>query len=549
MTRRARRGAVVGAVLVLGLLPQAAGGQTAGGKEPLLTSVVHASNGQDEAPGHSYASPAVVVDPDNPKRVYAATVDVRSQRCALFRSTDGGRRWARASSSPSPDAFPFCTHDNGFIPLTFLAMGRDKALYFAHIGWDTQDGGRSENRSVFLGRTTDGGETWTSTTVRNNRGKTGNDIEKNVPTGLAVDTSGEQDVVYVSWTASFPNPTSPSRPGQPMIATSTDGGRTFGEPVNVSGTYFDDPQNLPPDLSEAHRARANFGGSGVSPTVDGKGNLFVSWTRSTANITPTAPPTALYLSRSSDQGKSFTVSEIQPPDANQFGPTGTVLRWSPKGGDNGSLHAVWEGKPVGAQGDRDVIYRRSTDEGRTWSDAKVLNDDDPALLYGQFQPNLSIAPDGRLNIAWWDMRDSAGRFVTDVYATHSHDSGVTWAKNVRVTDRSIDRTIGVWRPGTGGDVRQPPGIGSAEEVTYFLWDDTRHGTLQTETQDLYAAAAQFKPLAGSGLPRTAGYLLGVIGGVAAVGILLIIGSIAFRGRRGAALPAEPAAGRQEVEVG
>lgn len=28
-----------------------------------------------------------------------------------------------------------------------------------------------------------------------------------------------------------------------------------------------------------------------------------------------------------------------------------------------------------------------------------------------------------------------------------------------------------------------------------MWDDTRHGTLQTETQDLYAAAAQFNALA------------------------------------------------------
>lgn len=549
MAGRARV-AFVGAVLVLGLVPQAAGGQSAAtGKDPRLTSAAHASNGQDEAPGHSYTSPGVVVDPENPKHVYAATVDVRSQRCALLRSFDGGRNWERPKSSPSPDAFPFCTHDNGFIPMSFLAMGRDNTLYFAHIGWDTQDGGRSENRSVFLGRSTDRGENWDSTMVRNNRGKTGDDIEKNVPTGLAVDTSGPQDVVYVTWTASFPNPSRPSRPGQPMMAVSGDGGKTFGEPVNVSGTFFDDPQNLPADLTEAHRVRANFGGSGVSPTVDAKGNLWVSWTRSTANITPNSPPTALYLSRSTDQGKTFAVSEIHPPDANQFGPTGTRLQWSSEGGPTGSLHAVWEGKTEGTQGDRDVLYRRSTDEGRTWSDVRVLNDDDPAQLYGQFQPNLSIAPDGRLDVVWWDMRDSNGRFVNDVYATYSNDSGATWSKNVRITDRSIDRTIGMWRPGTGGDVRQPPGIGSAEAVTYFVWDDTRHGTLQTETQDLYAAAAQFKALPGSGLPSTAGYLLAIVLGVGAVGLMLLVGSLMLRGRRSGSLPAEAQSGKAPAQVG
>ena len=275
----------------------------------------------------------------------------------------------------------------------------------------------------------------------------------------------------------------------------------------------------------------------------------MSWTRSTANITPTAPPTALYLSRSTDQGKTFAVSEIHPPDADQFGPTGTRLQWSPEGGPTGSLHAVWEGKTVGTQGDRDVLYRRSTDEGRTWSDVRVLNDDDPAQLYGQFQPNLSIAPDGRVDVVWWDMRDSNGRFVNDVYATYSNDSGATWSKNVRITDRSIDRTIGMWRPGTGGDVRQPPGIGSAEAVTYFVWDDTRHGTLQTETQDLYAAAAQFKALPGSGLPSTAGYLLAIVLGVGAVGLVLLVGSLMLRGRRSGSLPAEAQSGKAPAQVG
>ncbi len=49
-------------------------------------------------------------------------------------------------------------------------------------------------------------------------------------------------------------------------------------------------------------------------------------------------------------------------------------------------------------------------------------------------------------------------------------------KNFIVTDRSIERTMGVWKPGTGGDVRQPPGLAAADEVTVAMWDDTRHGT-------------------------------------------------------------------------
>ena len=513
---------------------------------PRLTQPVHATNGRDEAPGRSYSSPTVVVDPDNAKLVYAASVDVRSQACALLRSSDGGRTWVKAKSSPSPEGFPFCTHDNGFIPLSFLEMGRDKTLYYLHIGWDTQDGGRSENRSVFVARTTDGGETWQSTPVNLNRGKTGNDIEKNVPTDLVVDkTSGEQDIVYAAYTASYPNPAtasgSPTRPSQPFVAASLDGGRTFGKPVNLSTAFYDDPNNLPTDLTPEHRKRENFGGSATNLAVDEKGNLSAAWGRSTANITPVAPPGVLYLGRSTDQGKTFTTSVVQPPLADQSGPTGTQLVWSAKGGPNGSLHAVWEGKIPTNQGDRDVLYRRSLDEGRTWEDVETLNDDDPAQLYGQFQPSITVAPNGRLEVAWWDLRDGAGRFVTDVYATTSNDNGATWSKNLPVTDRSIDRTMGVWKPGTGGDVRQPPGLAAADELTVVMWDDTRHGSPQTEQQDLYASTLQYQALAQSGMSRAAGYALASVIGVASVGLLLLLGAMVIRSRgaRGERVVARP----------
>lgn len=504
-----------------------------------LTSAAHVTNANDEAPGHSYTSPTVVVDPEDPLRVYAASVDVRAQRCVFVRSADGGRTWVKGEGSPSLDAYPFCTHDNGFVPLAFLAMGRDgRTLYFAHIGWDTQDGGRAENRSIFLGRSTDFGDSWEVTTVRNNRGKTGNDIEKNVVTGLAVDiTTGTQDTVYVAFTASFPNPTSPARPGQPMVATSVDGGRTFGEPANLSGSFFDDVNSLPSDIAADKRVKANFGGGGSYLTVDTKGQVFASWTRGSANITPIAPPPALYLSRSSDQGKTFTVSEVLAANPDQTGPTGAQVRWSPEGGVNGSLHATWEGRPVTAQGDRDVLYRRSLDGGATWGDIVRLNDDDPVQLFSQFQPSLGIAPDGRLDVVWWDMRDNAGRFVTDVYYAYSTDNGSTWSDNVRVTDRSIDRNLGIWKPGTGGDVRQPPGVGSSDRLAHVIWDDTRNGTAQTETQDLYTVAVQFEALPAGGLPRGVGYLLAIVIGVGAVGVLLMVGALGIRSRR----PSDPPA--------
>ncbi|HEX2047521.1 MAG TPA: sialidase family protein [Acidimicrobiales bacterium] len=533
---------------VLGL--SAAGAAVAA--EVRLTQPVNATGAPDESPGRSYTSPGVVVDPSDPKKVYAGAVEIRSQRCALLRSADGGRTWTKAKEAPSPPAFPFCTHDSGLIPMSFVAMGQHGTLYFLHVAWDTQDGGRSENRSVFLARSGDGGDSWRHTPVHVNRGKTGNDIEKNVPLGLAVDTRGDTDVVYASYRASWPNPASPARPNQTFLVTSTNGGGSFDEPVNVSDAYYADGTTLPAGVAEAQRKRENFGASGgIGLGVDDQGAVYVPWQRSTANITPAAPASPYFVAKSTDRGRTFTMSEALPALEDQLGPSGPTLTWGPGGGPVGTLHLVWEGKVPLTQGDRDVLYRRSVDGGRTWSDTKTLNDDDPSQLYAQHQPGISVAPNGRVDVAWFDQRDNGGRLVTDVYTTHSTDFGLTWAKNERVTDRPIDRNLGVWKPGTGGDVRQPVGVGSSDELTYILWDDTRNGDQTTQQQDIYASTAQYEELEAGGLPAGAGYALAAFTGVAVVGLLLFGVSLATRGRRRAPPPppskAEP--GREPAQVG
>lgn len=536
--------------LLAALTLSAAGAMAA---EPRFTQPVNATNANDEAPGHSYTSPGVVVDPANPLRVYAGSVDVRSQRCVLLRSADGGRTWAKSKEAPSPAAFPFCTHDSGLIPMSFVAMGRGHAIYFLHTAWDTQDGGRSENRSVFLARSTDDGDTWVHTPVNINRGKTGNDIEKNLPLGLAVDTRGAQDVVYATYRASWPNPAAPAptRPNQMFVATSTDSGKSFGKPVSVTDAFFSDPANLPATVSDAQRKKDNFGSSpGIGIGLDDKGTVYLPWTRTTANVTPSAPASPYFIARSTDQGKTFTMSEALPADEDQLSPSGPTVAWGPGGGPSGTLHFVWEGKPKLTQGDRDILYRRSTDGAKTWSATRVLNDDDPAQLYSQHQPGLAVAPNGRVDVAWWDQRDGAGRYVTDVYATRSTDAGATWSKNDRVTDLSINRLIGMWTPGTGGDVRQPPGVGASDELTYYVWDDTRNGDKQTETQDLYASTVQFETLKPAGLSPGAGYALAAVTGVAAVGLLLFLVALATRRRRQAPPPPSVAqSDRTPAQVG
>ncbi|MGH9266175.1 MAG: hypothetical protein ACRD1D_15940, partial [Acidimicrobiales bacterium] len=461
-------------------------------ERPRITAAARVTTG-DTVPTRTYSSPALAVDPEDDQTVVASYAEMRTASCGMARSQDGGRTWARLKTPVSPPSHPFC-----FVPIgtnvyfSPVAFGRDHVLYVALAGWDVQDGRGS---SVLLARSTDLGDTWTTTVVRDARGKPEPELEMNRPvSSLAVDTSGPVDVVHVAWTMFLPNGR-PTRPGAPLVATSTDAGRTFSPPVNVMGDHFEDPAvrvaalrdrptippaGVPPAPPPESIAADRFGGWNTRVVLGGSGTVYAIWTPLAVG-SPIAPATL--VSTSTDQGRTFSVTgEAIPPTRAAGSPT---MVWSPSGGPDGTLHLVLEMKEPPVQGDRDIVYRRSVDGGRTWSEPRTVNDDDPARLNLQFMPNVSVAPNGRVDIAWWDFRNDTGAFLNDVYLSSSVDGGLTWSPNVRVTDRSINRKIGPWS--NGYDVRQPPGLAATAPYTIVAWDDTRHGDPDAQAQDVYGA--------------------------------------------------------------
>lgn len=64
-----------------------------------------------------------------------------------------------------------------------------------------------------------------------------------------------------------------------------------------------------------------------------------------------------------------------------------------------------------------------TDDRKTWTQPKLLNDDNPSELAVQVTPNIDVTPDGRVDAVWWDFRDDTGAIATDVYYTFSTDNG------------------------------------------------------------------------------------------------------------------------------
>ena len=545
--RHSRRAGRVGAGIGLLALVAGQAGALAADQSPVRVTKSFNATGDDLAPTRTYSAPHLAVDPENPMRIVASTPEFRTKACKFLLTTNGGQSWKLLDPTPSPASYPFCMHTSGTAFQTQIAWGRDGTIYYAMSGYDSNDltptndhGGVFGHISVLLARSTDSGENWETTVVRSTRGSSDvNKAENNRPvTGLAVDrTSGDQDIVYVAWRRSTVSGAT-SAPSQAMLGVSADGGRTFGEPV-VMGEAWNKTKPEP----------EKWGGSNPTLGVAEDGTVYGAFFGAfTGTPAPQGGSNFIVVMKSTDQGKTFTSAEAAAPSP-FYGPL--LMNVGPGPTKAGTVHLVYEHKvgPTAGLSDRDIYYQRSTDAGKTFSEPKRLNDDDPQNLepgggHVQTNPNVTIAPNGRVDVAWWDFRNDTGGFTNDVYYAYSNDNGTTFSKNIQVSDRSIDRRVGIWS--NGYDMRTPPGIASTNNLAVFAWDDTRNTIKVGDGQDIYSGAVQFGAV-GTGGNTGARYAIAAFAGVTVVGLILLVIGFVARGRSGAPAPTERAPGRTTAD--
>ncbi|MBV8528186.1 MAG: exo-alpha-sialidase, partial [Candidatus Dormibacteraeota bacterium] len=239
-----------------------------------------------------------------------------------------------------------------------------------------------------------------------------------------------------------------------------------------------------------------------------------------------------FVSISHDHGKTWKTSTLDASAVDCAGNcdspiVGTV---DPH---NGNVYAVWaqnrfvNGKAL----ENDAMFSASTNGGKTWTKPVVLNDDTSGLDHSF--PGVSVAPNGRVDVAWYDYRDdhlfnpsSTTKTETyyGVYYTYSNDGGRTWAANVRVTDRPMNKNAGYSLSSQNG-LRGPVAIASGNNATYFAWSDSRAGTVDNPVEDYYFTSAQY---AAAAAPATTGatpaWVWGLLGGVSALtlgGLILV----------------------------
>jgi hypothetical protein len=117
-----------------------------------------------------------------------------------------------------------------------------------------------------------------------------------------------------------------------------------------------------------------------------------------------------------------TDQKIQTEDFGPTTPDFAIL-------DNGDIYLVWRNKD--GTDYADILFRKSTDGGVTWTDPVRVNDD-PEGDARQEYPSIAVGSNGYIYVAWSDNRD----VVHHIYFARSTDGGQSFELNVRVSDSS-----------------------------------------------------------------------------------------------------------------
>ncbi len=508
-------------LLPVGLLTFPAGAQTQRAK-PVVTAAAQVTD--DPNPVRAHSSPQIAANPKTGELVIAETDVYQPGPVAIHVSADDGRSWFDGGS---PILEPYTwTSDfaiNG--PYATMTFDRDGILYLAFSATDPRHAALNRSkrpRSIFLATSSDSGRTWRTGFVF----EAPQDDEKlldNRRPMVAVDPS-DRRYVYVGWMQ--PGVGS----GAGVVAASADGGKTFGKPV-VLGE----------ETRRHYQPRIAVDGSGVLHAVFPSGEF-----------TPDNPPVRpAWYRRSSDHGKTWSPARvIEPGSALFFHGRKHLLAADP---NSNTLHFIWYGSAKerpGPQDDNDIFVRVSTDGGKSWSDRRTVNDDAHLVNVQHYDPGIAVAPTGRVDVAWYDFRNSptpetlpekfeapfnVGGYQ-DVYYSSSSNRGRTWRENIRISDRLIDRNVGVWSNNVHSHYNV--GIASTADSVYFVWQDSRNGNSVNNVEDVYFAALKLngsiEVTPTSGVPPW--MLLGAGFGV---GLALAIGAVLLFARR----QMQPAPGR------
>ncbi len=440
----------------------------------------------------AHNSPTLISNPRNVANLVVANkIDSPRFSCALHTSFDGGVHW-----SQTPIPLPAGEEPKCYAP--DVAFAADGTL---HLSFVTLKGRANAPNAVWMVSSPDGGQTL-SDPIRA-RGPLKFQVR------LAADPAAPKRL-YMTWLDvrevglfRFANAGNPLR-----AARSDDGGRTWSQPVT---------------LNPAARTRA----IAPTPAVGSDGELYVLYLdlgedrldyeggHGGRGGEPYDGSWKLVLARSADRGATWEESMIE----DELVPTERFIAFTPPFPSlavdrrSGALYA---GFHDGRRANADVYVWRLAPGSGNWSAPVRVNDTGRSDSSSQLLPKLSVAPDGRLDVLYYDRRSDPKNQRMEASLQASYDGGKSFLPRLRLSDRPFDSRIGYGAERGMPDLGSRLGLISTPKRALAVWTDTRGGTAASSKQDLARGLAAFSPpddISGTlkALLRIGGVLLALAG--------------------------------------
>lgn len=176
----------------------------------------------------------------------------------------------------------------------------------------------------------------------------------------------------------------------------------------------------------------------------------------------------LVHSKSTDSGKSFNldsyVSNLTMPQSilDQSGTKDTIVGITtrrlypaplivadnrPTSKYKNNLYAVWNANGISRNVGKkmDIYFSRSTDGGKQWEKAKILNRENNSRAVSQYYPSLAVNKNGVISISYYDRNDDVNFDIhTDYVIQFSYDGGLSFTEPRKINTIPTDfRDVGI----------------------------------------------------------------------------------------------------------
>ncbi len=379
----------------------------------------------------------VCINPTNTANAVAVWRDFRLgyRRVATGYTFDGGQTWYDALLD-----VPY----RPWVSDPVLTVDDDGNYFACTLAYE---GTFSEPSGLYVQKSTDGGVSWSEPVIAIDSVE-GVFEDKQ---WITLDrTSGSTNGnIYISWTRFFDT--------QILLVSSTDGGETYSDPVNVS-----DEEGVQWSV----------------PTVGASGDLFIAWVQY-------YPTRGILMDVSVDQGATFGNDQViveTNVSSGQINGGITVFSYPALNSDVsllspylGNLYIAFMDENVT---DMDIFFMKSEDNGATWSEPIRINDDPLHNGADQFHPWITIDESGVIHAIFYDRRLDQNNWLFDLYYTKSDDAGETWSPNERISTVSSNPSDAR----LAGLIGEYIGLSAWEGEVQMVWTDTRNGN-----QDVFSA--------------------------------------------------------------